>query len=197
MKSSFIEKLRSVQQTNHSDIGLLIAPQISMLPLPIQRYDEPFLPFGKTLIDATANIVCAYIFDLPSYMALGAVGVVALERTIDYVPQTVITILHGSFGHAGYAHLSDENAFGVDALTVAPGLELAPFTTRSDRGVFVLDGNNAEYGVFDTAHQEMRYCTDVVTAIRIRVTPEGLIYRGRLDDFNQVVRDAVEQMRDA
>jgi hypothetical protein len=61
---SFYDKLRAAQSQRESDLALLLAPKLAKMPLPIARYDDPFLPFGKAIIDATRDLVCAYVFDL-------------------------------------------------------------------------------------------------------------------------------------
>ena len=73
------------------------------MPYPMQRYDDPFLPYGRAVIDATSDIACAYVFDLAAYLSIGASGAIALERTIAYVPSPSLTILHGMFTRAEYA----------------------------------------------------------------------------------------------
>lgn len=97
---------------------LRLNPHVLRLPLAIQRYDDPFLPYGKAVIAATRDIVGGYVFDLASYLALGGAGAVALERTVDYVGGDVPTILHGAFSSADYAVLCDALSFGVDYITV-------------------------------------------------------------------------------
>src|SRR5689334_7364687 len=88
----FHHLLEAAQQATQSTLAISLAPTLNKLPLELQRFDDPFLPFGKAVIDATADLVCAYVFHLGPYLALGAAGAVALERTIAYVPQTAIKI---------------------------------------------------------------------------------------------------------
>jgi hypothetical protein len=102
-----------------SKYALIIAPKVTLLPLPIQRFDDPFLPLGKAIIQASRDLVGAYVFDLASYLALGGAGAVALERTIDYINDEVPTILHGAFATPQFAPLADKAAFGVDTVTIA------------------------------------------------------------------------------
>src|SRR5512140_1136609 len=93
----FVERLAEAQTRNHSALVIGLAPALNRLPYPIQRYDEPLLPFGKAIIETTADLVCGYVFHLSAYLALGAAGAVALERSIAYTPGHVIRILHGPF----------------------------------------------------------------------------------------------------
>src|SRR4051812_25649910 len=96
-----------------------MSPRLTKMPLPMQRYDDPFLPFGKAIIAATQDLVCAYVFDLAAYLAIGAAGAVALERTIAFVGENNLTVLHAWFADSGY--ISAAEAFGVDAVTLADG----------------------------------------------------------------------------
>lgn len=145
----FIEKLETAQSQTQSDVGLFLAPHIEKIPLPVQRHDEPFLPLGKAVIQATTDITCAYIFDMAAYLTLGAVGIIALERTIDYVSRDRITILHGQFTGTDYQNLWDENAFGVDAITLAPTQPTEDFINRKDRAVFTCSDQNSELAITD------------------------------------------------
>ena len=72
MPGSFADRLAAAQRTNRSTLALVMAPRLLQIPLPMQRFDDPFLPFGKAIIAATRDVVCAYIFDLAAYLAVGA-----------------------------------------------------------------------------------------------------------------------------
>ncbi|MCU0496965.1 MAG: hypothetical protein MUF87_06390 [Anaerolineae bacterium] len=115
------DKLRALQTGKNSQLGIVIAPKLERMPIPMQKYDEPLLPFGKGIIQATRDLVCAYLFDFPSYLKFGAAGAIALERTIDYVGEDAVTILHGHFADRRYQVLTDPIGFGADAITVIEG----------------------------------------------------------------------------
>jgi hypothetical protein len=200
--ASIAEKLASIQQERQSDLGLLIAPRLALLPLPIQRYDDPFLPFGKAIIDATRDMVCAYIFDLAAYLSIGAAGAVALERTIAYARQEILTILHGPFVGAGYAGISDESAFAVDAVTLVDSQHLDAYLTRADRGAFIVRGGNPTR--LDAPDVGGYYWSDAQVftllgidgqILQIRMAGEGALYAGRGADFAQQVRAELEKRR--
>jgi hypothetical protein len=91
----------------------------------VRPYDEPLLPFGKKLIGETSDTVCAYVFHLAAYLAFGAAGASALERTIAFVPPSAVTILHGPFASADYAGAVAKTAFAVDAVTLAANADAA------------------------------------------------------------------------
>src|SRR5712691_1568133 len=115
---AFHKLLEAAQRATQSTLAISLAPKLNQLPLEIQRYDDPFLPFGKAVIDSTADLVCAYVFHLGAYLALGGAGAVALERTIAYVPAPAIKILHGPFGNDEYVRAAFEQGFGANAVTL-------------------------------------------------------------------------------
>jgi hypothetical protein len=136
----FADLVAAAQARNRSTLALGLAPSIKTLPLSMQRFDEPFLPFGKAVIDTTADCVCAYVFHLAAYLALGAAGAVALERTIGYVPSGLVKILHGPFATGDYAQAAFEEAFGVDAVTLTSTVDLATiaaYTRNPAHGAFI------------------------------------------------------------
>src|SRR5258708_21188810 len=115
---TFHHLLEAAQRVSQSTLAISLAPKLNQLPLEIQRYDDPFLPFGKAVIDATADLACAYVFHLGAYLALGGAGAVALERTIAYVPAGAIKILHGPFATAEYVSAAFGDGFGPDSVTL-------------------------------------------------------------------------------
>jgi orotidine-5'-phosphate decarboxylase len=143
---TYLEKLKAAQTRNNSWLCIGLDPQPDKLPLPTQRWDEPVLPFNKALIDATADLVCAYKPNLGFYLQWGAAGVIALERTIAYIPAWIPIIIDckagdiGSTQAAWAAGLFD--TWDVDAVTVNPyvGSEavLPMVATRPDKAVYLL-----------------------------------------------------------
>jgi orotidine-5'-phosphate decarboxylase len=186
--------LRAAQARTGSDLGLLIAPQLLKLPLPIQRFDDPFLPFGKAIIDATHDLVCAYVFDLACYLALGAAGAVALERTIGYAGKNTVTVLHAPFASTAYAAAAGNVAFNVDAVTVTDS-RFAPSYIDEGRGAFVVrDFLGADLtesiGVY-VADQRGFYLSGGAGTLQILLLGEETLYAGKGDDFAEKVRAAV------
>ena len=74
----FPYKLTLAQRRTGGTLALMLRPRLNQLPLAVQRYDDPFLPFGKAIIAQTADIVSAYLFDLAAYLALGAAGLISM-----------------------------------------------------------------------------------------------------------------------
>ena len=142
---TFLEKLLAAQSHNRSWLCLGLDPVLAKMPLPLHKEDDPLLPFNKAMIDATADLVCAYKPNLAFYLAEGAAGLIALERTIAYIPDHIPIILDGKFGDIGStAEMIARGAFevwGVDAVTVNPYVGedgVAPFLQRPDKAAFIL-----------------------------------------------------------
>jgi orotidine-5'-phosphate decarboxylase len=120
----YLEKLLAAQQTNHSWLCIGLDPQPELMPVPALSWDEPVLPFNRRIIEATADLVCAYKPNLGFYLQWGAAGVIALERTIAAIPSHIPIILDAKIGDIGHTQAAwgrgvfDE--WGVDAITVNP-----------------------------------------------------------------------------
>jgi orotidine-5'-phosphate decarboxylase len=141
----FVEKLAAAQQRNHSWVCVGLDIDARKIPLPLQKMDDPALPFARAIIDATRDVACAFKPNLGFYLAQGAAGVIALERLMRYIPTDLPIILDAKFGDIGstaeqYARAAFE-ALGADAVTLSPYVgsdAVKPFLAYADKGVFVL-----------------------------------------------------------
>jgi orotidine-5'-phosphate decarboxylase len=143
---TYLEKVKAVQDQNNSWLCIGLDPTLERLRVDFRKWDEPILPYNRAIIDATADLVCAYKPNLGFYLQWGAAGVIALERTIAYIPRHIPVILDcktGDIGHtqAAWAHgLFDE--WQVDAVTINPfvGSEsvLPMIGQRPDKAVYIL-----------------------------------------------------------
>ncbi len=161
---SFVEKLQGAQAANDSWVCVGLDPVLERMPAPLLKYDDPFLPFLKTIVDVTADLVCAFKPNLGFFLALGAAGVIALERIIAYIPREIPVILDGKFndiGHTAQAYARGVfDALGVDAVTVNPYLGqdgVVPFLAHADKAAFVLARtSNRSAGDFQDLHTSAR-----------------------------------------
>jgi hypothetical protein len=204
MQVDFISKLEHIQRAHQSRVALTLAPYVSRMPGVIQKYDDPFFPFSKAIIQATRDVVCAYVFDFAAYLAIGAAGAIALERTVAYARGDTVTILHGPFASPSYVHLMDENAFGVDAVTLDNVQYLDHYITRRDRSAFVVA--RGEPTRLDAPHNGGIYWLEAGlfttigsdgSVIDIQLADEAALYAVSTPDFAERTRDLVDQMRDA
>ena len=141
----FEEKLVAAQQRNNSWLCVGLDIVAGKMPLPLQKMDDPVLPFAREIIDATKDLVCAFKPNLGFFLAEGAAGIIALERLIRCIPPDIPVILDAKFGDIGstaeqYARGAFE-AFRADAVTLSPYVgadAIKPFLAYADKGVFVL-----------------------------------------------------------
>ena len=143
---SYLEKLKTVQEKNNSWLCIGLDPALERLRVDFRKWDEPILPYNRAIIDATADLVCAYKPNLGFYLQWGAAGVIALERTIAYIPRHIPIVLDCKTGDIG--HTQAAWAFGlfeewrVDAVTVNPfvGADavLPMIEQRPDKAVYIL-----------------------------------------------------------
>ncbi|MCZ2115255.1 MAG: orotidine-5'-phosphate decarboxylase [Anaerolineae bacterium] len=143
---TYLDKLRAAQEANNSWLCIGLDPQPELLPIEAQRWDEPVLPFNRRIIDATADLVCAYKPNLGFYVQWGAAGIIALERTIAAIPSHIPVILDAKIGDISHTQAAwgrgiyDE--WLVDAITVNPYVgadAVRPLLAgRPDKAVYVL-----------------------------------------------------------
>jgi orotidine-5'-phosphate decarboxylase len=142
---TFTTKLRTAQQTNNSWICVGLDPVMERLPDTVRDADSPLLAFGQAIVEATADLVCAFKPNLAFWLAEGPKGLGALQELIATIPNDIPVILDAKFndvGHtaAAYARTAFE-VLGADACTANPylGLDaLRPFLASEEHGVFLL-----------------------------------------------------------
>jgi len=144
--SGFIEQLTRAWERSDSLACVGLDPEIERFPRHIAAEPSPIFQFNRAIIDATADLVCAYKPQFAHYAAYEAED--QLERTIEYIHKThpgVPVILDAKRGDVGntaerYAIEAFER-YGADAVTVNPylgGDALEPFLRHADKGVAIL-----------------------------------------------------------
>jgi len=142
---TFFKKLSQASQKNRSFLCVGLDPVIEKLPEALQREADPLFTFNKAIIDATADLVCAYKPNAAFYEQAGLAGYDALQKTINYIPSHIPVILDVKRSDIGntakaYAKAAFEE-MRADAVTVNPLLgkdSVVPFLDYTDKGVFVL-----------------------------------------------------------
>lgn len=120
-------------------------PEIDRLPNDLPRTVEGILAFNRAIVEATADVVCAYKPNLAFYEALGPDGLRCLDATRQMIPDHIPVIGDAKRSDIGntarlYAKALFD-VYGFDAVTINPyqGEDSAePFLARADRGVFVV-----------------------------------------------------------
>jgi orotidine-5'-phosphate decarboxylase len=144
--SAFIRQLQESWARSDSLVCVGLDPEIERLPSALAQHASPIFQFNRAIIDATADLVCAYKPQFAHYAAYEAED--QLERTIEYIHRNhpgVPVILDSKRGDVGntaerYAIEAFER-YGADAVTVNPYLgsdALEPFLKHEDKGVIVL-----------------------------------------------------------
>ncbi len=142
----FTQRLARAWEKNDSLVCVGLDPEIERFPERIRAEPSPIFQFNRTIIDATADLVCAYKPQFAHYAAYEAED--QLERTIEYIHRVypgVLVILDAKRGDIGntaerYAIEAFER-YGADAVTVNPylgGDSLEPFLRHAERGVAIL-----------------------------------------------------------
>ena len=147
---TFLQKLEARWQEGHFVcVGLDVDyEQLPAIVKEQRTIEEAIFIFNRVIIDATANLVCAYKPNSAFYEAYGDAGIRALMRTIEYSKTSFPTIpiildakrADNSNTNTRYV-LSAFDLLDVDAITVHPYLgkeALTPFLERKDKGIIVL-----------------------------------------------------------
>lgn len=144
----FTHKLSASWAKNNSLLSVGLDPNMDRLPQHLRQAKTPFFDFGKAIIDATADLVCAFKPNSAFYESRGAAGVEELKQTCDYIRQTypdipiILDFKRGDIDTTNSHY--DKFAFdylGVDAITVQPyegRKAFKPFLDRKDKGIIVL-----------------------------------------------------------
>lgn len=110
--------------------------------------EDTLYDFCVSIVNDTADIVCAFKPNIAAFEAYGAAGLAALRRIIRYIHEVapgVPVILDAKRGdidntNLGYVRSAFDD-FKADAVTVHPylgGKALKPFLDRADKGIIVL-----------------------------------------------------------
>ena len=141
----FVEKLRAVSRRNRSllCVGLDVDPE--RVPLAVLESPGWIERFNRGIVEATADLVCAYKPNFGFYEALGVEGWEGLRRTMGAIPPDIPTIADAKRGDIGNTSAAYARAIfddlGFDSVVLNPyvgqdGLE--PFLRYDDRGLFIL-----------------------------------------------------------
>src|SRR6185437_9027987 len=144
--TTFQTQLAACWARSDSLVCVGLDPEIERFPRQVAEHPSPIFQFNKAIIDATADLVCAYKPQFAHYAAYEAED--QLERTIEYIHRSypgIPVILDSKRGDVGntaerYAIEAFER-YHADAVTVSPylgGDALEPFLKYEDKGVIIL-----------------------------------------------------------
>lgn len=144
-RPNFVSKLLAAARGQQTLLCVGLDTDIAAMPEHLAGERDAVFAFNQAIVDATADLVCAYKPNLAFYEALGAAGMDALQRTIEYVPQHIPIIADAKRGDIGSSSQAYAKALftvaGFDACTASPFLghdAVAPFLAYHECGVFFL-----------------------------------------------------------
>ena len=143
---NFINKLSAAWTANNSLLCVGLDPDLAKLPAQLRDAPDGITTFCTRIIDATADLVCAFKPQIAYFGALGAEK--QLEDICRYVRENyphIPLILDAKRGDIGatatqYAREAFER-YGADAVTVNPYMgsdSVEPYMEWSERGVIIL-----------------------------------------------------------
>ncbi len=147
--NSFLDKLKPKWDENKF-VCIGLDPDYSKIPTSFHKnsIEETIFEFNRVIIEATADLVCAYKPQSAYYEACGDEGWRALKKTIEYIKEkfpSIPIILDAKRGDIGNTNEAYAKAIfddlGVDAVTVHPYLgkeALESFLKRANKTIFVL-----------------------------------------------------------
>ena len=121
---------------------------INKIPAHLKNEDDPIFAFNKAIIDATAPYCVAYKPNLAFYECYGLKGMLAFEKTIQYIKENhpnhfiIADAKRGDIGNTSkmYAQTFFEE-FNLDSVTVAPYMgedSVKPFLEYAGKWVILL-----------------------------------------------------------
>lgn len=144
----FQQKLNNIVKKNNSLLCVGLDSDIDKIPEHIRSAEHPQSIFNKAIIDATADLVCAYKPNSAFYEARGDRGIEALKITCDYIREKypeipiILDAKRADIGNTNEGYMKFAfDYLGADAITVHPYLgkeALKPFLECKDKGIFIL-----------------------------------------------------------
>src|SRR6188768_1131588 len=143
---SFGNKLAAAWKASNSLVCVGLDPEPKKFPDQFRDAPGAIFAFNKAIIDATADLVCAYKPQFAHYAAHAAEN--QLEHTIDYIktraPDAIVILdsKRGDIGSTAEQYAQEAfDRYGADAVTVNPYLgrdSVEPFLKHADKGVIIL-----------------------------------------------------------
>lgn len=146
MTVSYLSKLTQAWQKNNSLLCVGLDPDLSKLPPQFQTNPNGIAKFCRAIIDATADLACAFKPQIAYFSALGAES--QLEEICSYLRShyphlpLILDAKRGDIGATAqqYAREAFER-YGADAVTVSPYMgfdSVEPYLEWQDKGCIVL-----------------------------------------------------------
>ena len=140
---NWISRLDSIIRDKKTFLCVGLDPRIKIIE---DLGFEDLFEWGRAVIDATKDLVCAYKFQLAFYELLGIEGLQQMQKTINYAKESGVILIgdakRGDIGSTAEAYAGALfDTWGFDVVTVNPymGFEsIKPFLDRDGKGAFVV-----------------------------------------------------------
>lgn len=142
----FHAQLQLAWSENGSQLCVGLDPDPEKLPAHLGAGPDALFEFCRAIVDATADLVCAFKPQIAYFSALGAEK--QLEEICSYIkdhyphPVLILDAKRGDIGPTAERYAIEAfERYGADAVTVNPFLgtdSLEPFFSFTDKGVIVL-----------------------------------------------------------
>ena len=143
---TFMQSLAEAWRRHDSLVCVGLDPEPAKFPPHLRDDPDAVFGFCRAIVDATADLACAFKPQIAHFAALGAED--ALQRLVAHIHERhpgVPVILDAKRGDIGSTaqHYAREafDRYGADAVTVNPYLgrdSVQPFLDRADKGVVIL-----------------------------------------------------------
>lgn len=144
--SAFLKRLDAAMTSTQSLVCVGLDPEIEKFPVHLRHQKHAILEFNRAIIDATADLACAYKPQIAHYAAVSAED--QLLETIRYIRdrapgiQVILDSKRGDIGSTAEKYTREAfERYGADAVTINPYLgrdSAEPFLEYADKGVVVL-----------------------------------------------------------
>lgn len=142
----FMHSLQQAWKNNDSLVCVGLDPEPAKFPAHLRDAPDAVFAFCRAIVDATADLVCAFKPQIAHFAALRAED--ALERLIAHIHGThpgvpvILDAKRGDIGSTAQHYASEAfERYRADAVTLNPYLgrdSIQPFLDRADKGVILL-----------------------------------------------------------
>ena len=142
----FMQSLQQAWKSNDSLVCVGLDPDLSKFPDHLRDAPDAVFSFCRDIVDATADLVCAFKPQIAHFAALRAED--SLERLIAHVHAkhpgvpVILDAKRGDIGSTAQHYVTEAfDRFGADAVTLNPYMgrdSIQPFLDRADKGVILL-----------------------------------------------------------
>ena len=142
----FMQTLQDAWRRNDSLVCVGLDPEPAKFPAHLRDKPDAVFAFCSAIVDATADLVCAYKPQIAHFAALRAED--SLERLIAHIHDhhpgipVILDAKRGDIGSPSQHYVSEAfDRYRADAVTVNPYLgrdTVQPFLDRADKGVIIL-----------------------------------------------------------